>query len=686
MDGYDTVAAVTDRTFRSLGVVGAGNMGSGIAQKIAAEGFDVVLVDLDDAKVARGVESIRRTLADGIARNILTKEAAAAILARIHATTRFEDLADVDLVVEAVFENLDVKKDVFAKLDRVCRADTILATNTSSFAVSDVAAGTQLPERVIGLHYFYHPAKNRLVEVVAAARSTPRSVADAWALQEALGKTPIRSKDSCGFIVNRFFSPWLNEAVRLLEDGVANIATIDAAAKWGFGIGMGPFELMNVTGIPIAAHTANTLGRAFGPLYALPDPLRQQFESGQPWSLEGDADVSRYDAVLDRLLAAVFYVAAALVDEGVGTIEDTDIGARVGLRWRRGPFEMMNQRGVREAAALASEFARRWNVRLPDTLLRQAASNVPFRLQLVTRTITDGIATLAINRPDVMNALNEDVMEQLGDLFFLSADDPAITGIVIAGTGKAFVAGADITFFITNIKSKTVDRIVGFTSAGQDLLLAIERCRKPVVARVHGLALGGGVELALACHYIVATPKASFGFPETGIGIYPGLGGTQRTPRRVGKGLAKWLVLTGQIIGAEEALAIGLVDLVVPYEQLDKAVRELVARGRPDDREPQSVPASHRALAEFFERIGAEGAGNDATLADPRVASAVRRMGSRAPIAARIASELIDRGTGLPIEDAVRLELERLEEIFSTADAYEGLSSLGTRRPVFKGA
>jgi len=135
LDGYDTVAAVTDRTFRSLGVVGAGNMGSGIAQKIAAEGFDVVLVDLDDAKVARGVESIRRTLADGIARNILTKEAAAAILARIHATTRFEDLADVDLVVEAVFENLDVKKDVFAKLDRVCRADTILATNTSSFAV-----------------------------------------------------------------------------------------------------------------------------------------------------------------------------------------------------------------------------------------------------------------------------------------------------------------------------------------------------------------------------------------------------------------------------------------------------------------------------------------------------------------------------------------------------------------------
>jgi enoyl-CoA hydratase/3-hydroxyacyl-CoA dehydrogenase len=325
-------------------------------------------------------------------------------------------------------------------------------------------------------------------------------------------------------------------------------------------------------------------------------------------------------------------------------------------------------------------------VRLPDTLLRQAASNLPFRLQLVTRSITDGVATLAINRPDVMNALNEEVMEQLGDLFFLSADDPAIKGIVIAGTGKAFVAGADITFFVKNIKAKTVDRIAAFTRAGQDLLLAIERCSKPVVARVHGLALGGGVELALACHYIVATPKASFGFPETGIGIYPGLGGTQRTPRRVGRALAKWLVLSGQTIGAEEALAIGLVDRVVPYGQLDAAIHELVARGVPDHREPPPVPASHTALAEFFERNRTEPAGDDAALEDPKVASAVRRLGSKAPIALRIASELIDRSDGLPIEAGVNLELERLEEVFSTADAYEGLSSLGRRPPVFKGA
>jgi enoyl-CoA hydratase/3-hydroxyacyl-CoA dehydrogenase len=669
-----------------LAVVGAGNMGSGIAQKMATEGFDVILVDLDDDKVARGVESIRRTLADGVARRIFSEDDAHAIFRRVRPTTRFEDLAGADLVVEAVFEDLDVKRDVFARLDRICRADAILATNTSSFAVTDVASNTRSPERVVGLHYFYHPAKNRLVEVVAGARSTESTIAKAWALQEALGKTPIRSKDSCGFIVNRFFSPWLNEAVRLLEEGIANTATIEAAARQGFGIGMGPFELMNVTGIPIAVHTADTLGRAFGPLYGTPALLRQQFESRRPWDLSGDIDGSLLEVVSDRLAAVTFHVAAELVDEGVGTAEDTDIGARVGLRWRRGPFEMMNRRGIREAAALAANFARRWNVRLPDRLLKQAASNHPFELRLVTRSVADGIATITINRPDAMNALNEQVVEQLNDLFLLSVEDPGTRGIVLAGTGKAFVAGADIRFFVKNIESKALDRIVAFTKQGQQLLLAIERSPKPVVARVHGLALGGGVEMALACHYIVATPKASFAFPETGIGIYPGLGGTQRTTRRLGKGLAKWLVLSGQAVGAEEALAIGLVDRVVPYDELDGAAQELIARGRPGERQPRAVPETHRAVAEFFERNGLDPAVRAAAPADPRVATAVRRLDAKAPIALRIASELIDRGERLPIEQAVALELERLEEIFSSADAYEGLSSLGRRPPAFKGA
>ena len=194
-----------------------------------------------------------------------------------------------------MFEDLRREERRLRRLDEVCRPDAILATNTSSFSVTELAAQTTRPERVLGLHYFFHPAKNRLVEVVPGKRHRPRSCcASAWRLQEALGKTPIASTDSYGFIVNRFFLPWLNEAVRMLEEGVADIATIDEAAKKAFGIGMGPFELMNVTGVPIALHAATTLGRAFGPSYAPPARLRAQAQSGTDWDLAGTPDAALF--------------------------------------------------------------------------------------------------------------------------------------------------------------------------------------------------------------------------------------------------------------------------------------------------------------------------------------------------------------------------------------------------------
>lgn len=662
------------RTFQTLAVVGAGNMGSGIAQKMASEGFEVRLVDLDDEKVARGLDGIANTLSDAVERQLFTPEAVSAIRSRIHPTTKFEDLADVDLVVEAVFEDLNVKRDVFGRLERACRRDAILATNTSSFAVTDIAASISSPDRVIGLHYFYHPAKNRLVEVVGGAKTSADAVRDAWSLQERLGKTPIRSKDACGFIVNRFFGPWLAEAVRILDEGVAGIPTIEAAAKQAFGIGMGPFELMNVTGIPIAVHTDDTLGAAHGPLHGTPDRLRRQFESGRQWDLAGEPDPTMFEAVADRLAGIVFYIASALVDEGVGTIEDTDIGARVGLRWRVGPFELINRYGLPRAAALVDRVATKWGVPVPAVFSRQAAAGTPFVFTLVRRETVKGIATLTIDRPDAMNALNEAVMSQLGAEFRAAGRDPGVNGIVIAGSGKAFVAGADIRFFVKHMEAKTISRIADFTKGGQDLLLEIQRCAKPVVARVHGLALGGGVELALACHYIVATPKATFAFPETGIGIYPGLGGTQRTTARVGRGLAKWLVFTGETITAEQAHAIGLVDKVVPYEQLDAAVRECVAKGPVTSRAPHRVPDAFRELAERYESMDVES-----------LRASEKRVRFKAPIALRIASDLIDKGSGKSIEQGIAMELSRLEEVFSTADAYEGLSSVGKRRPVFKG-
>jgi enoyl-CoA hydratase / 3-hydroxyacyl-CoA dehydrogenase len=677
----------TPRTVRSLGVIGAGNMGSGIAQKAATEGFPVVLVDLDEEKVARGIGIIEKTLAEGVERRIFKADHAASIRGRVTGTPDWSKLAGVDLVVEAVFEDLDIKRGVFARLEDACRPDAILATNTSSFAVADLARGMKRPERALGLHYFYHPAKNRLVEVIPGEATEPTVTSAAWTVQEMMGKTPIRSADASGFIVNRYFVPWLNEAVRLLEEGVADIPTIEAAAKKTFGVGMGPFELMNVTGVPIAMHAANTLGQAFGRFYAPSERLVAQVASGRPWEIHGTADEARFGAVAERLLAVTFLVATALVDEGVGTVEDTDIGARVGLRWPKGPFEMINRYGIMKAGDLVGQFGGGWDIPVPGILSLQWRSRQPFPFELVRSEIAEGIATLTVNRPDAMNALNETLVAQLHDVFKAVAADPKVRGIVIAGAGKAFIAGADIRFFVRNIESGDIGRIVAFTKAGHALLNDIDSCAKPVIARLHGLALGGGLELALACDRLIATPRATLAFPETGIGIYPGLGGTQRTTRRIGVGLTRWLVFTGQMLPAAEAAAIGFVDEVVPHEELDAACRAAIAEGvRPRAR--KELSAKHAALAAFFSENDAETlrTGKADAHGDETLAKAMKRVGPRAPIALRIAGKLIESGAPLPLADGLAMELSHLEEIFTTKDALEGLSSLGKKPPVFQGA
>jgi enoyl-CoA hydratase/3-hydroxyacyl-CoA dehydrogenase len=553
--------------------------------------------------------------------------------------------------------------------------------------VSEIAKATTHPGRVIGLHYFFHPAKNRLVEVVAGTTSDRDVVHRAWMLQEQLGKIPIASADACGFVVNRFFVIWLMEAIRMLEERVANAITIDEVAKRTFGVTMGPFELMNVSGVPIALHASTTIGNAFGAFYGPADCLRQQVELGGPWSLEGTVDVSVERTVAERLQAGVFLAASALVEEGIGMAEETDIGARVGLRWPRGPFEMMNRMGTAKALELVSGVAARWKMPVPADLAAAGRSSQPFQLELVRSRPDNGIVTITINRPDVMNAMNETVADQLAGIFRWAASDAETTGIVIAGAGRSFIAGADIRFFIRNIERRELGRTRKLTEDLQALLLEMQDCRKPVVARVHGLALGGGVEIALACDYIVATPNASFGFPETGIGIFPGLGGTQRTTRRVGTGLTKWLVCTGQIVNADEALAIGLIDAVAPREELDAAVAKFAAGPPAAERRPAPLPVSYQKLAAFFDVNDIETirTGRAATGGDQMLERAAAAVATKAPVALRIAASLIENGARVSLEEGLRMEVANVETVFATADALTGLLSIGKSRPEFAG-
>jgi enoyl-CoA hydratase/3-hydroxyacyl-CoA dehydrogenase len=673
-----------------IGVIGAGNMGSGIAQKMAQEGLNVVMVDIKEEFVERGLETIKKLLQEGVERKIFKTEQVDETLSRIKGTTDFAETADADLVVEAVFEDKKVKADLFEKLDQTCTDKTILATNTSSFYVHEFAKQTSRPDRFVGLHYFYHPAKNRLLEVIPHDGTSEETIEKSLLVAKLHGKTSIVVKDAPGFAVNRFFVPFLNEAARMLEENVANIPTIEKAAKQAFKIGMGPFELMNVTGIPIAVHSSTTLGNELGPFYAPASILKAQMEKNENWSLEGAVDEAKIAAIMDRFYGVCLGVAAALVDEGVASIEDTDRGAKIGLRWIMGPFEIMNKIGVEQTFKAVEAITKKYpDFKMPEILAKQNALGQAFDFKFVDLDIKDSIATITLNRPEAMNALNEKVVAQLDDRFTEAENHPGVKAIVFQGAGKAFVAGADIKYFIDKIKTNQIPDIVDFTRRGHELFLRIENCDKLTIALLDGLALGGGSELALTCQAIVATPAGSMGFTETGIGIFPGLGGMLRTARMVGPDLAKYYMFTGATISAQDAYALGMVTKLVPPSDVDSAVQELVASGKPDKYREREIPEKFKpfALACSQDNVTRLFSGNPPEgVSEDLAARAAKVIGFKAPIALTISNEIIDQQIGKSIKDAVEIELGRLNEIFSTADALEGLSSVGRRRPEFKGA
>jgi len=673
-----------------IGVIGAGNMGSGIAQKIIQEGIPVVMVDIKEEFVERGLNTIRSLLGEAVERKIFTPQQVDEIVSRITGTTDFNAVADADLVIEAVFEDKDVKTELFQKLDKICSEKTILATNTSSFYVRDFAEKISRPDRFVGLHYFFHPAKNRLLEVIPHEGTSQETIEKSLLAAKLHSKTSILVKDAPGFAVNRFFVPFLNEAARLLEEGVADIPTIDEAAKRGFKIGMGPFLLMNVTGVPIALHAATTLGEELGPFYAPAEILKAQVGKKENWNVEGDVDESKIQTVIDRLYGVCLGVAAALVDEGVASIEDTDRGAKIGLRWIMGPFEMMNRIGVDRTYELAEAVTRQYpDFKMPEILAKQKELGKPFAFRFVDLEVRDGIAWITLNRPEAMNALNEAIFIQLDEQFSAAEKNPDVRAVVFQGAGKAFVAGADIRYFVQNIKNNKIPETVEFTRRGHELLLRIENSDKLTIALLDGLSLGGGSELALSCQAIVGTDAGSMGFPETGIGIYPGLGGMLRFARHAGPELAKYYTFTGMSISAQDAYELGIVTKLVEAAEIETAIRSLVAEGKPDKYRGREIPERFKSLAQVCSKENAAkllAGQTPADVPEKLAAKTLKIVGFKAPLALRVANDLIDQQQDKSIPDAVEIELGRLEEIFSSADALEGLSSLGRKRPEFKGA
>ncbi|WP_044346445.1 3-hydroxyacyl-CoA dehydrogenase family protein [Dethiosulfatarculus sandiegensis] len=243
---------------KTIGVVGAGTMGNGIAQLASQIGANVIMRDIKEEFVERGLASINKFLSKGVERGKVTEEQKQDVLSRIKGTTEVSDLAEADFIVEAVIEDLDLKKKVFSELDEVCRPEVILATNTSSMSITLIAAATKRPEKVVGMHFFNPVPLMKLVEIIRGYATSDEAVKVTSELAQKMGKETVEVKvDSPGFIVNRLMIPHMLEAVKLVEEGVASREDVDKALKLGLNYPMGPFELMDFTGIDICKFVAD---------------------------------------------------------------------------------------------------------------------------------------------------------------------------------------------------------------------------------------------------------------------------------------------------------------------------------------------------------------------------------------------------------------------------------------------
>ncbi len=267
---------------KTVGVLGCGLMGAGIAQVASMQGFRTIVREVEQAVLDKGMGRIRKFLDDGVAKGKVSEGVRTTTLANLSGTTAFEDFSDCDIVIEAIVENLDVKRAAYDALERVVGADTIFLSNTSSLCITELAAATKRPDRFGGLHFFNPVPLMKLVEVIRGLATTDATYERVFAFAQALGKEPITAPDRPGFIVNRLLVPYLLDAIRAYEHGLGTVEDIDKGMKLGCGHPMGPFTLLDFVGLDTTYFIANIMFEEFRePAYAPPPLLKRMVLAGR---------------------------------------------------------------------------------------------------------------------------------------------------------------------------------------------------------------------------------------------------------------------------------------------------------------------------------------------------------------------------------------------------------------------
>jgi enoyl-CoA hydratase/3-hydroxyacyl-CoA dehydrogenase len=659
-------------------VVGAGTMGGQIAQTIAAAGIPVVLKDIDDALVQAGLDEARNVTSGQVGKLVekgkLSAEQGEAqiaeILGRIHGTTSYQDFGDVDFVIEAVPEKIEIKQAVFAELDAATPGHAILASNTSSLSITEIGEATLRPEKVVGFHYFYPASIMPLIEIVEGEETAAETVGAAVTFAQAIRKQPITCAEVPGFVVNRILNAGISEVWREQEEKKLSIKQIDAGVGAAGVVPIGPYYLVDLLGLDTVLHVAEHLAESYGEeRFYVPQGMQRLvgerklgaktggdgfYKDGEP-NLDGDAEPDVAELV-EMLTLKTFIEACLVLEEGVATHRDIDFGmmAGAGLDPRRGllpPFMKADVEGLDKILERLESATERYGERFtPPTILRrlvaqgrlgqssgqgfyaypQADAEQPAEvIKLETRADRVAIAWLANGQ---MNSISPQVIEDLGKVW-AKAKSSGVHALVIASSNPfLYSAGADIKAFTS------MDAAGGAELLNQAHALFRELGSEGIatIAAVNGLAFGGGCELAMSCDVRIAARSALFGQPEIKLGIIPGFGGTQRLPRLVGSNKALEMNLVGDPILADEAFEMGLANRVVEdHELLDTAL------------------------------------------------AWARKLASQAPLALEQIKRVSAAGD---LDEGIEAEKQAFATAFSSADAKEGISAfLGKRAPHFQG-
>lgn len=545
---------------KAVAIIGAGTIGPDIGYylKSALPETKLYLIDISKTSLENAETRLKAYAEKGVKRKKMSVEKARKVVENIFYTDNYAEIEDCDLIIEAATEDIPLKQKIFAQIEDIVSDTAIITSNTSSIPADRIFAKTKHPERMTVTHFFAPAWRNIAVEIINWEKVSEETLEYLFWIFGATGKAPLFTDNVICFMLDRIFDNWCNEAAYLLQDATAReiCGTVEEFAY------QGPFYVLNMSnGNPIIIET-NTRQMEEGDNYQ-PSVM---FASVDKWLVprpgtEVPVSEEKRKIIRDRMLGILFSQSFDIIDRKIGSPADLNFGCRAALGFKKGPLDIMRDLGEKEVMRIMAKFEKdRPGFPKPKLPFQEY---ITFYRHILVDDL-DGVKVLTIRRPQALNAISDEVTNEILTILKGFENDPAVKGFVITGYGyKAFSAGADIGRFPETLGK--ADAAAKYARDCAEVQLYMDKMEKPVVAALNGMALGGGMEIAIRCHAIVAVNSARFQLPEITLGITPGIGGCIVPYRKWPKGRALFheMICLAKPLSAKQALEIGLVDAVV---------------------------------------------------------------------------------------------------------------------------